>query len=244
MINKSLFAEFLEKSYLNKTVESFILNVNDKKLSCDIKVGTSLIGSIEMNNFDCEDCLIGVYNPDVLIKMISILDNDVKLEIKKRKDSDDLVYIKLKDKKAKEIKYVTQEKELFDVIEKKKAKVIDYEVEIKLNSEIIDGILKSKSCIESTKISFEEKDSKLFAIFGHSNNNTNQIKLELDTIKVDDIGLLHFNSDNLKEILSTNSKKFMEATMEISMRGIMRIFFKSDNGQSEYYLIKLQDEVE
>jgi len=244
MISKSNFSDFLEKCYLNKTVENFVLNVNDNQLSCDIKASTSLLGSIVLNNFDCDDCKIGVYNPDVLIKMLSILNDDTNITVNTKKGSETVSSIVLKDKKAKQIKYVTQDLEIFDIVEKKKAKVSEYEVRIQLNSEVIDDFLKAKGCIDSSKVAFTTRKNKTIAIFGYSSNNVNQIELEFESEEADDIDTLLFNSDVLKEILSVNNKRFEEATIEISLRGIMRVYFKGKLGNAEYYLIKLQDEVE
>ena len=244
MINKSAFSEFIEKCYLNKTIESFILKVESKKLTCDIKSGTDLLGSIEYDGFECEDCNIGVYNPDVLIKLLSVLNNEAEITVKKKKDGVNLSYIEFKDKKGTKAKYPTQDLDMFDVVEKKRAKVQEYDVVVDLNPENIENFLKSKSCIEGSKIAFFEEGGVLKGTFGYSSNNVTEITIQFEGEKVDDIGVLLFNSDVLKEVFSTNNKRFIEASLEISVRGIMRVFFSTKDGSSEYFLVKLQEEVD
>ena len=244
MINKSAFSDFLEKCYLNKTIESFILKVENKKLTCDIKSGTALLGSIEYDKFDCEDCNIGVYNPDVLIKNISVLNNDTEIILKKKKDGINLAYIEFIDTKGIEVKYPTQDLDVFDIVEKKRAKIQEYDVVVNLNNELIESFLKPKSCINSSKIAFFQKGDELKGTFGYSSNTVDAITIPFPALKIDDIGVLLFNSDVLKEVFSTNNKRFETATLEISTRGIMRVFFKTSNGSSEYFLVKLQDEID
>ena len=51
---------------------------------------------------------------------------------------------------------------------------------------------------------------------------------------------LHFNSDILKEILSSN-KDTTKAKMYINLEGLMKLEFYEENIKSTYYIVKRND---
>lgn len=248
MIKKNSFVNFLEKVYLGKTIESLILEVEDKTLSCYLRKDSKLVGNVELKEFDCEDSILGIYNPDVLLSMLSILEDECNLkllskEIGKKKEFVSLI---LKDKKGREVKYATSDPNIIEDMEsrkKVKTTVKEYDITIDLNSELITSILKSNP-IKSSSVTFVEEKGKLFLVFGYSINNTNQIKIELEADEVEDLGALGFDADIFSKILSANSSSFESAKLEIAIKGLMRLSFKTKEGLAEYFLSKLQEENE
>jgi len=244
MIKKSIFTNFIEKGFLAGMVESFVMEVVDKEASIYFVTDEKLVGDIKLNNFDFADAEIGVYNPDVLLKMFSILDEEVELDLKANK-SNQIVSIFSQDKKGKKVTYATADVDIIERADKKKSKITDYEVVTELNEEVISDILKSKACLkDESKITFLQEKGKTFIVFGSSKNNTNQIKFELDTQKADEIEALSFNVNTLGTILTVNSKKYETAILEISAKGLLRMVFENKDGKAEYFLPKLRTESE
>lgn len=243
MLQKNQLTTFVEKYYLSGSVEAAIISAKDKKISTKFMLPSKdLLGRIELNDFDIEESEIGVYYTGVLLKMLSILDNDIDIVLKKGNGeaNDKIVTLKITDKKGKHIDYATCDLELIEKTDKK-SKDLNYDIKIELNNELIDDILKATSSIDTNSITFFSKREKLYVVFGYSKNNTNQIKFEVNaTLPEDEVEVISFNVINLKNILVAN-KKFDTGTIEISPKGLMKVYFTSENSTSEYFLVKLQE---
>src|SRR6185369_9448509 len=142
--------------------------------------------------------------------------------------------------------YAVQEPDLVGKLENKKPKEV-YLVQINLNQELIDDILQANATLPSPSVNFvkiknKEKVEKLYLIFGYSKNNTNQIKIELQyNGDIDDIDNISFSSSYITQILSVNSKGFIEGTLELNDK-LIRIYFKDKNSEAEYFLAKLNEQ--
>ena len=86
----------MQKTKLNKFIQKYNLggNVNSVKWKSDnqslstsfVTPDKSLLGTVEVNNFQFEDADLGVYQTDQLQKLLSVLDNDVNLTLVKAGD--------------------------------------------------------------------------------------------------------------------------------------------------------------
>lgn len=65
---------------------------------------------------------------------------------------------------------------------------------------------------------------------------------ELDTeLLHDDYNQMTFRGENLQQILNTNQKGFTNAYIELSMKGIAKVYVEDRNVTAEYWLVKMQD---
>ena len=86
-MNKQKLVRFINKYYLNGTVNSVILNSNSNKLSARFISGDkTLLGELEMDKWQFEDSEVGIYNTEQLLKLLSVLDEDVNVSISKAGD--------------------------------------------------------------------------------------------------------------------------------------------------------------
>ena len=88
-MNKSKLVSFINKYYLNGTVNSVVLNSNaDKKqLSTRFISGDkNLLGELTMDSWDFETSEIGIYSTDQLLKLLGVLDSDIRLNLAKAGD--------------------------------------------------------------------------------------------------------------------------------------------------------------
>ena len=86
-MNKQRLTRFIQKYYLNGTVNSVVLNSSSDKLSARFISGDkTLLGELSMDKSQIEDCEIGVYNTEQLSKLLSVLDDDIKVHLKKSED--------------------------------------------------------------------------------------------------------------------------------------------------------------
>lgn len=242
MLQKELLVKFIEKGVLNKTVGSLVIEAKDNNLTANI-ITTGLIGKVNLNNYKIEDGEIGVYYPITLLKMLSILDNDIEIDLltKPVNDGIDVISMNFKDKKGKQATYATQHVDMIlrpDKDARSPAK--EYEVKAELNIELINDLLKSSSVIETELITFSYKKGKLYALFTNKESG-NKIEIEIGCETIEDIGKLSFNLEAFKNILSANSKKLKSAIMEISVRGMIHLSFEDSEISSEYFLLREND---
>ena len=83
-MNKKRLVGFINKYYLNGTVNSVVLNSKSDKLSARFISGDkTLLGELSLDKSQIEDCEIGVYNTEQFSKLLSVLDDDINVSINK-----------------------------------------------------------------------------------------------------------------------------------------------------------------
>ena len=97
-MNKSKLVSFISKYYLNGTVNSVILNSSSdkKQLSCRFISGDkNLLGEVKMDDWDFETSEIGIYSTDQLLKLLAVLDEDIRVNLTRAGDK--AISIKIND---------------------------------------------------------------------------------------------------------------------------------------------------
>lgn len=245
MINKKKLESFIEKYYLGGLIESAVIGVSNKTLKTKfITDNKDMIAEVTMGEFDIEDCEIGVYYTGVLSKMLSILQDDIDIDLT-MDDNDKVSTLKISDNKGREVKYATSDTDIIDSNSFVQKTVIkDFDVEISLTNELKNDILKSAgiklNVNDSNDITFKVIKGKYYIIVGYSDNNTNQIKMEVPTVSFDDdIDEFTFSAEHVTSVLNAN-KNYNSAKMEISSKGILKMSFEYDDGSSYYLSVKKQ----
>ena len=88
-MNKQKLTRFINKYYLNGTVNSVVLktNADRKQLSTRFISGDkTLLGEMSMDNWDFETSEIGIYSTDQLIKLLGVVDEDIRVHLTKAGD--------------------------------------------------------------------------------------------------------------------------------------------------------------
>jgi hypothetical protein len=240
MVSKEKFVKFIEKFHLAGIIPSAIIEVKDKTLSAIVKSESGDVrGYIELEDFELEDGEIGCYSTANLLKLLTILDNDIKIVQNTRGDGH-IFSLEFSDSKGKKVIFATHERDIIDR-DGKKAKVNSYDVKVSLNNENIADILQSYGALNSN-ITFLPKKDKLYAVFNYSKNNEDNIEIQLDTEEMDeDFEAMTFDTKYIKNIFEVNKKRYDDGTLELSNKGIARIYFKDNDSMAEYWIVKLQD---
>ena len=98
-MNKKRLVGFINKYYLNGTVNSVVLNSKSDKLSARFISGDkNLLGELSMDNWDFETSEIGVYSTDQFIKLLGVLDEDIRVHLTKAGDK--AISLKISDSNA------------------------------------------------------------------------------------------------------------------------------------------------
>ena len=237
-MNKQKLVRFINKYYLNGTIKSVILNSSSNKLSTRFISGDkALLGELEMDKWVFEDCEFGVYDTEQLMKLLSVLDEDINVDITKAGDKG--IALKVSDSSSSvnyilsDISIISKPPQLNDIPE--------FELNIDVTSQFINKFIAGKGALTETDnftVLTDETNTKL--VIGYASINTHRVTLPVTTSKISNIDNLSLNATIFKEILSAN-KECESATLEISSQGLSRITFKVDDYSVTYYLVAVAD---
>ena len=239
-MNKQKLVRFISKYYLNGIVNSVVLNSksNSQQLSARFVSGDkSLLGELIMDKWDFEDSDIGVYDTEQLNKLLSVLDDDIKVHLKK---SEDKAYsIKVSDSSS-SVNYMLSDTSIINEPPQLKS-VPEFELSIDVTPQFISKFIAGKGALgETDNFTILTDDASTKVVIGYASVNTNRVIIPVNTSKFSNIENVSFNASVFKEVLSAN-KECESALLEVSPDGIAKITFKIDNYKSTYYLVAVQD---
>lgn len=239
-MNKEMLLSFISKYNLGGNINA-IWDASGKRLKTKfISDGDDLLGTVEINSklsdtIECDS--IPVLRTSNMKSLLSVMGNKIDIEAKMVGDkpisltfSDDITVVKhaLADKNVMKIppniKYVPD----------------DFEIEIKLNAELMDLYVKAFSALSGSDIvtfSLMSDGETTKIIIGDldENVNTDKVAFDVEVIKAKEIKPMVFNAVLFKEILLAN--KGVESSMKVSSEGLAIIEFKTDEYKAKYYLI-------
>ena len=244
MIPKFELQAVINKYYLNGLIEAVKWEIKDDKLN--IKYASpsrEMLGELIYDKINLPESTVGISNTTQLIKLLSITTGDLMLDyIKNGKTFSKLI---ISDNQF-NVSYT-----LADILTVPKTGTYtgpeEYDVESNVDSDTITALIKAKSALpESTTVVIKpyesiSGDAQIELMFGGDVEYANKVSYYVPTTvnKKSDYEL-HFNSDILKEILSSN-KDATKAKMYINLEGLMKLEFYEENIKSTYYIVKRND---
>ena len=227
-IKKSELLEFISRYSLGGNVESVKWKSDSDSVSTDfVSTDKTLKGNIQANIQNVIDSEIGIYQTSQLIRMLSIMDenincitNDTSLLISDKYTNFSFVLADL------------------DVIPKVPSLKMtpSFTGTIKIDTDFISRFVKSYGALPDTDFFTIESDPISSTItFGYAHTNTNRISYNIDVESSEDIQPIHFSSNLMREILVAN--KGTDGTLEISPVGLARVKFNNTLYKSEYLLV-------
>jgi len=239
-MNKQKLVRFISKYYLNGIVNSVVLNSKSKsqQLSARFVSGDkSLLGELTMDKWDFEDSDIGVYNTEQLIKLLSVMDEDINVSL--TKSGDKSIAIKVSDSFS-SVNYMLSDTSIINKPPQLKS-VPEFELNIDVTPQFISKFIAGKGALgETDNFTILTDDVSTKVVIGYASVNTNRVIIPVNTSKFSNIENVSFNASVFKEVLSAN-KECESATFEVSSEGLSRITFKVDDYKSTYYLVAVQD---
>jgi hypothetical protein len=244
MINKLDLVANIERYYLNGTVESVKWNIASNKLNIDfVSPNQDLVGHVECD-VKLEDGTIGIFNTSGLLKMLSILDMDVLINVEKTH--------KVPTKLQIEDSNFSLQYSLADPFIIQSTPSIsepEYEISFIVDSEFIMRFAKAKGALGSnvkdifrmSTITNDEGNKQVKFVLGEPTSHSNKVEFttEASFENLHD-GFVSFNSAYVKEILNANKNDMTEAKGYLSVKGLLKLEFTNETGTSVYYLPELQ----
>jgi len=238
----------MQKTKLNKFIQKYNLggNVNSVKWTADsnklttsfVTPDKSLLGTVVADDVKFEDADLGIYQTDQLQKLLSVLDDDVNMTLKRVGDKS--VSLKVKNG-AVSVDYVLSD---LSVIPDPPAlkRLPDFQTKVKLDSNFINTFIKGKSALSDVDMFtfVNDKDGNLNAVIGYSSTNTNRVNIPVETETNGLTDSVTFNANLFKEMLVAN-KECKSAILEVSNEGLAKVNFKVDDYDSTYYIVAMTD---
>ena len=237
-MQKSKIDKFIQKYNLGGNVNSVKWKSNGNSLSTSfITPDKSLLGTVVVDNIKFESSEMGVYQTDQLQKLLSVLGDDVVMNLTKAGDKSVSLNVK---NGAVSIDYNLSD---LSVIADPPAlkRLPSFGTKIKMDSNLINSFIKGKSALNDID-SFAVVNSKTGVKFviGYANTNTNRVNIPVETETTDISTPIFFNANIFKEILIAN-KECSSAILEVSTEGLAKVNFKIDDYDSTYHIVAMQD---
>ena len=237
-MQKSKLNRFIQKYTLGGSVNSVKWKSNGTGLSTSfVTPDKSLLGKVTVDKFSFEEAELGVYQTDVLQKLLSVLGDDVSLDLSKFDDR--AVSLKVKNGPI-SVDYVLSD---LSVISDPPAlkKLPEFGTTIKIDTKFIDTFIKGKSALSDVEtFTLKSNSNGLEVIIGYSSTNTNRVNIPVDVVSSNLDKSVTFNANLFKEVLVAN-RECSSAILEVSNEGLARVNFKVDDYDSTYYIVSLQD---
>ena len=239
-MNKQKLTRFINKYYLNGTVNSVVLktNANKKQLSTRFISGDkTLLGEMSMDNWDFETSEIGIYSTDQLIKLLGVVDEDIRVHLTRAGDK--AISLKINDSVS-AVNYMLSDVSIINEPPQMK-QIPNFELEINVTPSLIDKFISGKSALadeDKFTVITDGENTKL--VIGYASVNTNRVTIPVTTNTKSLIDKISFNANLFKEVLSAN-KECESATLYVSSEGLAKITFKVDDFSSTYFFVAAGD---
>lgn len=235
-MQKEKIISFINRYYLAGAADSVKLSVLNKQITCSfISSDRNVIGNVTLDDVDIEDCDLGVYNTGQLLKMLSVLDSTIQIQVVKT--SDKAFSLQLLDTNT-NITYILSDLSVIESAPKIK-KLPDFNCSINITKEFTDKFLKAKNGMpEADNFAVISSNGLTDIILNYSTVNTNRIKFKTDAVAKDNLKATCFSSNIFKEILSSN-KGAESGIFEVSDQGLAKVSFTGKDFTSIYYLVQL-----
>jgi hypothetical protein len=235
-MNKQKLVRFINKYYLNGLAQSVILNSKSEQQKLTTKFVSSdktLLGVVEMDKWDFQNATIGIYTTEQLLRLLSVLDEDIKVDLQKSEDK--AFSIKITDSTS-SVSYMLSDPSIINDPPQLQ-NIPEFELKIDVTPNLINKFIAGKSALnEVTTFTVITEENKTNLVIGYSSINTNRVNIPVQTSKFSLIDNVSFNADYFKEVLDAN-KECESATLEISSEGLAKISFKVDDFSTTYWLV-------
>ena len=236
-MDKSKLVKFINKYYLGGNVNSVAINSDGNGLSTRFVSGDkSLLGEVKLNNYSITQADFGVYQTDALLKMLSVLDNDVSIDLVKAEEK--AISLDAKDSGAK-VRYMLSDLSVINTPPQLK-QIPEFELLLNVDKTFVSKFISGKGALPDTESFTIVSGDKPEVVIGYSSIATNRIAVPVENQTDNTIDNISFNANLFKDVLEAN-KECESAVLEVSSEGLARITFNVNDYESTYYLVAVQN---
>jgi len=239
-MEKQLLTSVIEKYYLGGINERVKWTVKDKKVTILFTSQTKdLAGSIEASDFDIDDCTLGIYDTNKLLKLVNITNQFLQLEVETKNGTStklsiadneyDLVY------HLADLRMMPMETMVLDETQ------ISFDYSFVIDSEFIERYNKAKKALGSDEVKVQalindSDDKGIYFTLGGKTSHDNKVAFQTSTstFEIPSPEFL-YNADYLLEIFATN--KGTDGVGYFDENGILKLEFTDEKSiKALYYL--------
>ena len=233
-MNKHSLNRFIDKYYLGGNCSSVVINSKGDSLSTRFITGDkNLLGELNMTGWSFDEADLGVYNTEQLVKLLSVLSENITMNLTKAGDK--AVSLKISDSKS-DVNYMLSDLSVISSPPNLKS-IPEFEVKIKVDKSFMTKFVAGKGALTDTdNFTVITDDDGVKVVIGYAEINTNRVTLPVETESYDKIENVSFNANLFRDVLVVN-KECESATLEVSSQGLARINFKIDEYDATYYLV-------
>ena len=236
-MDKSKLVKFINKYYLSGNVNSVAINSDGNGLSTRFVSGDkSLLGEVKLKNYSITEADFGVYQTDALLKMLSVLDNDVSIDLVKAEDK--AISLDAKDSGAK-VRYMLSDLSVINTPPQLK-QIPEFELLLNVDKTFVSKFISGKGALPDTESFTIVSGDKPEVVIGYSSIATNRVAVPVENQTDNTIDNISFNANLFKDVLEAN-KECEAAVLEVSSEGLARITFNVSDYESTYYLVAVQN---
>ena len=236
-MDKSKLVKFINKYYLSGNVNSVAINSDGNGLSTRFVSGDkSLLGEVKLKNYSITEADFGVYQTDALLKMLSVLDNDISIDLIKAEDK--AISLDAKDSGAK-VRYMLSDLSVINTPPQLK-QIPEFELLLNVDKTFVSKFISGKGALPDTESFTIVSGDKPEVIIGYSSIATNRVAVPVENQTDNTIDNISFNANLFKDVLEAN-KECEAAVLEVSSEGLARITFNVSDYESTYYLVAVQN---
>ena len=236
-MDKSKLVKFINKYYLSGNVNSVAINSDGNGLSTRFVSGDkSLLGEVKLNNYSITQADFGVYQTDALLKMLSVLDNDVSVDLVKAEEK--AISLDAKDSGAK-VRYMLSDLSVINTPPQLK-QIPEFELLLNVDKTFVSKFISGKGALPDTESFTIVSGDNPEVVIGYSSIATNRVAVPVENQTDNTIDNISFNANLFKDVLEAN-KECEAAVLEVSSEGLARITFNVGDYESTYYLVAVQN---
>ena len=236
-MDKSKLVKFINKYYLGGNVNSVAINSDGKGLSTRFVSGDkSLLGEVKLNNYSITEADFGVYQTDALLKMLSVLDNDISVDLVKAEEK--AISLDAKDSGAK-VRYMLSDLSVINTPPQLK-QIPEFELLLNVDKTFVSKFISGKGALPDTESFTIVSGDNPEVVIGYSSIATNRVAVPVENQTDNTIDNISFNANLFKDVLEAN-KECESAVLEVSSEGLARITFNVGDYESTYYLVAVQN---
>jgi hypothetical protein len=239
-MEKSKLINFVSKYSLGGLIQSVAWNSNGSLSTKFISDDKCVVGEVKMQNFNNSTSKFGVYNTDLLVKLLGVLGNTVNLQIN---GAEDKAFSLTFDDNSTTVNYMLADLAVIPPAPDLK-ELPPFDLEIPITKEFIDKFIKAKSAlpgIEKFTIAKNRKTNKYEIVIGYANTNSNRISIGIDCTATEDIDPISFSAKYFNGILAAN-KDLNGGSLKVSSQGLAKVEFDIDDFEAKYFLVKLEND--
>lgn len=238
-MEKSKLQRFIQKYYLNGNVSVVALESANGTLSTRFLGGNnrSLRGEVKMDGWEYEEGTYGIRDTEKLLKLLGVVDSDISVSA--MKSDDRVLSLKVSDDKV-SFNFMLSDLSIIPDAPPLK-KLPEFEVKLKLDDVFMRKFVSGKEALAETEsFTILTRDGDVDFVINYASMNTTRVTVPTVVEEYCDIEPISFSASILKEIIKVN-KECSDVSMEISSQGLIRLVMNTDDFESTYYMVAVEN---